>query len=110
MKQLLVAAARVSAEDAVADAVLDYECVLVEHRRTARVVIPVFMNEGDTYCELILGRGAIDGCLALPNTSGRRIAGSEDAVRHLQEGARAVREEFSGPFEDDWYDESTHAD
>jgi hypothetical protein len=103
MKQLLVAAARISAEDAVADAVLDYEAELIEHHRTARVVIPVFMNEGDTLCELFLGRGAIDGALALPNTAGRRIVGSEAAVRELRERVRVLREQFSAPFDEDWY-------
>ena len=110
MKQLLVAATRICTEDAVADALLDYEFALAEHHRTERVTIPVFVNEGDTVCEFILGRGAISGSLALPNTAGRRIAGSSDAVSELRERARMVRDELSGPFDDDWYEEPSHDD
>jgi len=110
MKQLLVAATRVCTEDAVADALLDYEFALAEHHRTERVIVPVFVNEGDTVCEFILGRGAISGSLTLPNTAGRRIAGSSVAVGELRERARMVRDELFSPFEDDWHAETSPDD
>lgn len=98
MKQLLIASARIYTEDDVADAVLDYEFVLSEQHRTARVIIPVFVNEGDTVCEVILGRGSVTGALALPNTAGRRITGSTNSVAELLERTRAVRDELTLPF------------
>ncbi|MGA0566439.1 hypothetical protein ACO2Q7_03830 [Rathayibacter sp. KR2-224] len=104
MKQLLVASTRICAEDAVADAVLEYELVLAQHHRAERVVVPVFVNEGDSYCDLILGRGAVTGSLALPNTSGRRIPGSAGAAMELRERIKALREEWVTSFADEWYE------
>ncbi len=93
MKQLLVAAGRICAEDEVADAVLEHERTLTARHRTETVVIPVFVNEGDTYCELVLGNGTLHGTLALPGTSGRRVAGSADALRELRARILAARDE-----------------
>ena len=103
MKQLLVASGYIAMEDDVADAVLDYERALGELHRTERVRIPAFINEGDTVCELILGCGTVWGTITLPNTDGRRVAGSKDAVRNLRERAEGLRAELSLPFDDDWY-------